>query len=137
MKTAVVFQFITAVIHAITLFVSPAPNNDTEKQIFELMQSYHFDFGAGFHRSMSELILALSACFSLVCLLGGLLNWFLIRKKPGVDIMKGVLTINIIVFGICFALMTAFTFLPPIILTGLVFVFLLLSRLTIPKTSNA
>ena len=136
MKTATVFQFITAVIHAITLFVSPPPNNDTEKQIFGLMQSYHFDFGAGFHRSMSELTLALSACFSLVCLLGGLLNWFLITKKPDVDIMKGVLNINIIVFGICFALMAAFTFLPPIILTGLVFVFLVLSRLTIPKKGN-
>lgn len=135
LKTASIFQLITAVIHATTLFLKPPPANDNEKQLFELMNTYRFDFGAGFHRTMGELTLALSACFCLVCLLGGLLNGYLLRKKVEPEIMKGVININLIVFGICFGLMATFTFLPPVVLSGLIFLFLILSRLTIPKNS--
>jgi hypothetical protein len=135
LKTAAIFQFIAAVIHAISLFVTLPPNNETEKQLSTLMDTYRFDFGAGFHRTMGELILALSACFCLVCLLGGLLNWYLLRKKVDREIMKGVITINLIVFGICFGLLATFTFLLPIIMMGLIVLFLILSRLTIGKNS--
>ncbi|MCW5911557.1 MAG: hypothetical protein KIT62_10805 [Cyclobacteriaceae bacterium] len=137
LKTASVFQFITAVIHATSLFLKPPPANDTEKQLFELMDTYKFDFGAGFHRTMGELTLALSACFCLVCLLGGLINWYLIRKKADTEIMKGIITINLVVFGICFGLMATFAFLPPIVLSGLIFLFLIPARLTISNISNA
>jgi len=135
LKTAAIFQFIAAGIHAVTLFVSQPPNNETEKQLFTLMDTYQFDFGAGFHRTMGELVLALSACLSLVCLLGGLLNWYLLRKKVDPEIMKGVITINLVVFGICFGLVTAFAFLVPIILIGLIVLFLIFSRFAIRKNS--
>ena len=134
LKTAAILQFITAIIHAITLFVALPTNNETEKQLFTLLDTYKFDFGAGFHRTMGELTLALSACFSLVCLLGGLLNWYLLRKKTEPQIMKGVITINLVVFGICFVLITRFAFLMPIILMGLIVLFLILSRFTIRKS---
>jgi hypothetical protein len=131
LKTAAIFQFLAAGIHAVTLFVSQPPNNETEKQLFTLMDTYKLDLGAGFHRTMGELLLVLSACFCLVCLLGGLLNWYLLRKNVAAEIMKGVITINLIVFGICFGLTAAFTFLPPIILTGLIVLFLSFSRFSI------
>ena len=134
LKTAVIFQFITAVMHTITLFVPLPPKNETEKQLATLMDTYEFDF-AGFHRTMGDMVLALSACFSLVCLLGGLLSWYLIRKKVEAKIMKGVITINLIVFGILFGLVTTFAFLPPIILIGLIVLFLIFSRLTMRKNS--
>jgi len=135
LKTAAIFQFITAIIHAITLFVKPPPNNETERQLFTLMDTNKFDFGAGFHRTMGELTLALSACFCLVCLLGGLINWYLIRKKTDTEIIKGIININLVVFGICYGLMATFTFLPPVVLTGLVFLFLIISRLTLRTNS--
>ena len=134
LKTAAILQFIAAIIHATTLFISLPPNNETEKQLFTLMDTYKFDFGAGFHRTMGELTLALSACFTLVCLLGSLLNWYLLRKKVEPQIMKGVITINLVVFGILFVLVTTFAFLMPIILIGLIILFLLLSRFTIRKS---
>jgi len=134
LKTAAIFQFITAIIHATSLFVSPAPGNETEKQLFALMDTYQFDFGAGFHRTMGELTLALSACLCLLCLLGGLLNWYLLRKETGPDIMKGVITINLVVFGICFVLVAKFAFLVPIVLMGLIVLFLILSRIAIRKS---
>ena len=133
LKTAAIFQFIAAVMHAITLFVPLPPKNDTEKQLSTLIDTYKFDFGAGFHRTMGDMVLALSACFSLVCLLGGLLSWYLVRKKVEPEIMKGVITINLIVFGILFGLVATFAFLPPIILIGLILLFLIFSRITIRK----
>lgn len=135
LKTAAVFQLLTAIIHAATLFVSLPPTNETEKQLITLMDTYKFDLGAGFHRTMGEMLLALSACLSLVCLLGGLLNWYLLRKKADQEIMKGVITINLIVFGICLGLVAKFAFLEPIILIGLIVLFLIISRLTIRKNS--
>ena len=135
LKTAAIFQFITAIIHSISLFVTLPPNNETEKQLFTLMDTYKFDLSTGFHRTMGELILVFSACFCLVCLLGGLLNWYLLRKKVDPEIMKGVITINLIVFGILFGLTVAFTFLLPIIQTGLIVLFLILSRFTMRKNN--
>ena len=135
LRTAAIFQFIATIIHAISLFVSLPPNNETEKQLFALMDTYKFDLGAGFHRTTSELTLVFSACLCLVCLLGGLLNWHLLRKKVGREIMKGVITINLIVFGILFGLTVTFTFLLPIIQTGFIVLFLILSGFAIRKNN--
>lgn len=134
LRTAAVFQFITAFVHTLALLLQPPPGNETEKQLFNLMTDYKFNFGAGFHRSMSELTFALSACFSLVCLLGGLMNWYLLKKNLQIDVMNGVITINLVVFTICFGLMATFTFLPPIILSGFIFLFLVIAKIAITKT---
>lgn len=130
---AVVLLLLTALIHSLSFFFQPAAQNETERQLLELMTSYKQDFGAGFKRSTKDLVTALSACFSLVCLLGGLTLGFLLRKQAEVRIMKGVVGIHVLVFGICFALMVAFTFLPPIVLTGLIFLSLLLAYCLIPR----
>ena len=131
LRLAAIFQLLTGLIHGVGLFISPPPNNDTERQLFELMNSYRFDLGGGFQRTAAELTTGLSVCFSLLCLMGALVNWYLLRKQPGKDVIAGFININLIVFGICFLEMVWFTFLPPIILTGLIFVFLILARLTV------
>ncbi len=132
---AAIFQFINVVIHLTSFFITPVPNNETEKQLFTLMDTYKFDLGAGFHRTMSELTLVFSACLCLVCLLGGLLNWYLLQKKVEPEIMKGVIMINLIVFGILSGLAIIFTFLMPVISVGLIVVFLILSLFTINNSS--
>jgi len=135
LKTTAVFQFIAAVFHAVTLFVTPTPNNETEKQLFNLMSTYKFDFGAGFHRTMDEMTLALSTCLSLLCMLAGLINLYLMRKGVGADIMKGVININLIVYGVLFIVTIILTFLLPIIQIGLILFFLFLSRLILRKNN--
>lgn len=134
LKLAAGFQLVTCLIHSVTLFLKPQPANDTERQLVALM-NYKFDFGAGFHRSMAEVTTALSACFCLVCLLGALMNWYLLRKEVGRDVMAGVININLVVFGLCFVVMCLFTFLPPITLTGLIFIFLILARITVSNNN--
>lgn len=130
---AIVFLFLTALIHGSSLFLQPAPQNETERQLIELMTSYKQDFGAGFKRSTKELVTALSSCFSLVSLLGGLTLTYLLRKRVEPALLKGIAAIHAGVFGVCFAIMVAFTFLPPIILTGLIFICLLISFVLIPR----
>ncbi|MCW3119103.1 MAG: hypothetical protein JWM28_3185 [Chitinophagaceae bacterium] len=137
LKAAGIFQFITAIIHSATLFITLPPNNETEKQLSVLMNTYQFDMGAGFHRTMNDMTIALSACLCLVCLLGGLLNWYLLRKKVEPQIMKGVININLFVFGISFVLIARFAFLEPVILMGLIVLCLILARVTIGKASGA
>lgn len=134
LKTAAIFQLITAAMHTATLFVNQPPKNDTEKQLFELMNSYKFDFGAGFHRTMNELTLALSSSLSLLCLFASLTLLFLMKKRVDTAIMKGIVNLNLIVFGTFFIITLSFTFLVPITQFGLVLLFLILSRITIAKT---
>lgn len=88
----------------------------------DLMRTYKPDMGAGFHPSMGDFFTALSACFALLYLLGGLINMHLLRKEVAPEVIKGVTGINTLVAGICFLIMLKFTFLPPIALTGLTFI---------------
>jgi hypothetical protein len=137
LKAAIVFQFLTAALHSISFFVEPVLNNDTERQLHELITTYHPEMGAGFHPSFWNLFTALSACYPLLCLLGGLTLGYLLWKRAATDLLKGVILINVVVFGICFVVMLIFTFLPPIIITGLIFVTLLIAYFLMPRNGSA
>ena len=134
---AIGFMLLNAAVHSVTLFIEPAPQNETERQLAQLMATYRNDFGAGFHPTPANLFTALSSCFSLLCLLGGLLNAYLIKKRVGAEIMRGVIAIDLLVFGICFIVMAVFTFLPPIVLTGLIALFLTIALLDVFRASSA
>ena len=136
---AVVVLFLNALIHSVTLFLQPPPVDETERQLFELMASYKHNFGAGFKRSMNELVTALSSCLSFLCLLAGVTLMFLLGKRAEAGLMKGVVLIHTVVFGILFVVVVVFTFLPPIVLTGLIFVSLLAACILVfrqPETSS-
>ena len=110
---AIVLLLLNALIHSITLFIQPGPQNETERELLNLMATYKMDFGGGFRRSTKELFTALSACFSLLCLLGGLTLAYLERQHVELRILKGVVGVHVLVFAICFALIVALTFLAP------------------------
>ena len=131
LKSVVVFQLLTAGIHALSFLRKPQPTSDAEKQMLELMTTIKNDMGAGYSPSMMDFLMALSSCFTLVYLLGGLLNIQLIRKKVTPDVMKGVLNINLLIFGASFIIMASLTFLPPIVLTAIVFVLLIPARVLV------
>lgn len=130
---ASVFQLLTGLIHSIGLFNDMQGQNETENQMLDLMNNHQMDMGAGMFHSMMDLFLALSSCFTFMYLLGGINNLFLLRRLNHSDLKKYLL-INILIFGVCFLVMMFMTFLPPIVLTGLVLLFLLLSYFTVPKT---
>jgi hypothetical protein len=136
LSAAVLFQLLTAALHSLSLFVKSEPANDSERQLQALMTTYRLDAGAGFHPSMSSLFTALSSCFSFVCLLGGLTLGYLLLKHTEPSVMRGVIGINVLVFGAIFVVMAVFTFLPPIVCSGLIFVNLLAAYLVVPKIES-
>jgi hypothetical protein len=131
----VVFQLLTAAFHSLSFFIEAEPANETEKQLYGLIDSYKKDMGAGIHRSFADVFLALSVCFTMICLLGGLINWYMKKKQINDDLWKGLLLIETIIFGILFLVMLKFTFLPPMICTGLIFIFSAGSYLTVKPKS--
>jgi hypothetical protein len=137
LAAAVLFQLITAVVHFISLFIRPVPEDETELQLLTMLASYQKNLGAGFLRTYSDLLTAMSSCFAFLCLLAGLTLGYLMCKQVEPAVMKGVIAINVGIFGAAFVVMAVFTFLPPIILTGLIFVNLLAAYLVVPKIESA
>lgn len=132
----VVTQILTAAFHSVSFFITPQPENDTEKQLYELITTYQQDMGAGISRTFNDLFLSLSVCFTLICLLGGIINWYMKNENLTPDIWKGLLLIQTIIFGILFLVMLKFAFLPPMICTGLIFLFILGSYFTVKPVSK-
>ena len=133
----ILFLWLTALFHAMSLFAEPAPTNDTERQLLDLVTTYRMNAGAGFNPTWMDLFTALSTCFSLVCLFGGLLNLFLWRQQAEDYLWRGVLNIELVVYGIMLAVMARFTFLPPIVLSALIFLAVFLARIKIKPLKNA
>lgn len=134
LKAAAVVQLVTGAIHSVSFFVEPEAKNETERQLFSLLDGYKFDMGAGFHRSFGDLLTGLSMYMTLSYLLGGVLIFYLLRSRVDAAVMRGVTNIFLAIFGFAFAWMVIFTFLPPIVLTGIVFVLLLIGRLMIGRS---
>ncbi len=137
LTAAILFQFLTAVFHALSLFIRPEPANETERQLFELITTYKLNAGAGFHPTFANLVTALSSCFSFVCLLGGLTLGYMLLKHTEPKVMRGLIGINLAIFGVIFVMMIVFTFLPPIVCTGLIFINLLFAYIFVPKIESA
>jgi hypothetical protein len=133
---AVVFLLLSGLIHSITLFISPVPANETERQLLNLMMNYKQDMGFGFHKSMWSLFTTLSSCFTFVCLLGGLTIAYLLKKHAPASILKGVVGIHLLIFTACLVMIVIFAFLPPIVLAGLIVLFLAIGLITIPTQSS-
>lgn len=136
LTAAVLFQFITAILHSLSLFINVPPSNDTEAQLQTLITTYHMNAGAGFSPTYSDLFTALSSCFTFLCLFAGLTNGYLLLKHAEPSLMKGILAINVAIFGVVFLVMAVFTFLPPIVCTGVIFINLLAAYLVVPKIES-
>ncbi|MBN8641624.1 MAG: hypothetical protein J0L86_07430 [Flavobacteriales bacterium] len=135
-KLAIAFQFITGVVHSLSFLNESKPTNDSEKKLFDLMANYNFDFGAGFHHSMEDILNSFSLTFSLLLFFSATINGFLLKSKLPSKTLKGILFINLITYFICLITMYLLTFLPPIICIGLIVVCLLMSLLTLQKEKN-
>lgn len=129
----IVLQVITAAFHSLSFFMAPEPKNETEKQLLDLTTSYKPDAGMGFNPSFMDMFTGLSISFTLICLFGALLNWYLIRKNMADNLWQGILQIEIFIFGALFLAMTVFTFAAPVVCTALIFIFVTAALLTLKK----
>lgn len=134
-RAAAVVQIFTGLAHSISLFVPMQGTNETENEMLSLMTSYPMDMGAGFTPTMMNVYLALSSCFTFMYLFGGAINLYLLKRLPS-ESWRGYLGITILVFGACAGMMFRFTFMPPIVLTALATLFLLISYFLTPVSSK-
>lgn len=132
-RMAAIFQLITAALHSISFFIKPKPTNETERQFLDIMNTYSMDMGVGFNPTFADLHLAMSVSFTLLFLFGGIINLSMINLKVDNRILKTILGASVIIFGICFIVNVLFTFIMPVIFTGLVFIALLLSWYITPR----
>lgn len=130
-KTSAILQFLTAALHSTSFICPPVGQNDSEKQMIELM-SVPMDMGNGFHPSMHDIVTSLSIIFVLFLVMSGVINLYLLKRKEDLSLIKNITLINIIFFGLCFIDYVFLTFLPPIVTTGLIFISLLMTYFSIP-----
>lgn len=103
----------TGVIHLLSFLRKPEPANDSERQLFDLLQNYRFDLGAGTTRSMEELLNFFSLSMSLLCFFGGILNLILAKHFENEALAKKVVTFNAIFWALYLVPLYLLTFLPP------------------------
>ena len=124
-------QLLTAGFHSLSFFAEPQAKNDTEKQLVDLVTNYKPDAGMGFHPSFHDLFTGISISFTLLFIFGALLNIYFKRNELQAELWRGFLLIETLVFGAVFAANAFFTFAPPIICTGLIFLFVLGAYLSV------
>lgn len=134
---AILFQALTGLFHSLSLFLTPQPRNEIERQLLELMTTYRMDAGAGFAPTYYNLMTALSSCFTFLCLFAALVNGYLLLKHTEAGVMRGIIAINVGIFGFLLVVMAYFTFLPPILFTGLIFVNLMAAFIVVPKIESS
>lgn len=120
----IVAQLLTAAFHSLSFIAPQKPRNDSEKQLIDINTKYMLDMGGGIKRSFYNLFIGVSACFTIIYIMGGVLNWYFVKAGISAEVWKGFLLIQLIAYGVIFFLQVRFTFWPPIIVTGLVFLFL-------------
>jgi hypothetical protein len=130
-KAAIAMQFITGFLHSLSFLNNPEVANESERQMLDLMQNYKMDLGVGFQPTMNDIMNAFSISFALFLFFSGTVNLYLLKNKLSSNILKGVIGINLVAYIICFITMSLLTFLPPIVCTGLIVLFLLFALITL------
>jgi len=137
LTAAVLFQVLSGLLHTVSLFIAPSGEGATEQQMISLITTYKLDMGAGFHPTFFNLFTALSSSFSFLFFFAALTNAYLLWKGTSPKVMRGIIGINLVIFGPLLVIMAWFTFLIPITCVGLVVINLLAAFFVVPSIESA
>jgi len=80
--------------------VTSTGENDSERQLLELMRGYRQDMGAGFVRSTMDLLTGFSLAFSILPVGIGLLDLVVLRHAAGAaGLLRAAAIVNAGIFG--------------------------------------
>ncbi len=105
-----VWLLLLALVHAFSLFAKPAPANETERQLLDLMSNYRFNLMGSF-RSMSDMMRGFSVSFMAAALGFGILDLSLSGERAG--LLKRAALINIIWLAVMTAVALHYFFVVP------------------------
>ena len=122
---AIILQWLTAAVHTVGQIMSEGAEvtDEKEKQLMDLMANFKKDYGAGFVRSIDDFVFALGICLTLFCIFGGLVDWWLKKKKVSADLWRGLLLIQVLIYAIAFVSVVMYTFIIPVVCFGLILLF--------------
>jgi hypothetical protein len=124
----------TCFLHLIGHFQVPLPENDTEKQLLDLMATYQIDVGNGEAVTMQGLQKGFSLFFSLFFLWSGSLSLSLShRLAEQKTLLKNISIINTISLGIGTGISLVYFFLIPTTCIALALLFFTIASFRINK----
>jgi hypothetical protein len=88
-----VMLVLLGLVHTLSLIRDPVPANETERQLFDLMNTYRFNL-MGSMRSMSDLMRGFSMAFTVASIGLGTLDLILARERVG--LLKRIALVNVI-----------------------------------------
>jgi len=94
-----VWLVVMGLVHSLSLFEKMAPANDAEKQLLDLMSSYHFNL-MGSMRSMMELMRGFSVAFMLAAFGFAALDFAVMGERT--KLLKRVALVNLAWLAIMF-----------------------------------
>ncbi len=108
----------------------PAPANEIERTLFDLMTTYRKDWGAGFHRTTMDFLNGFSLSFSLFLLFAGVIALLLAARPPQDAVLSRRLRLAYAAaMGSLLAINVAYFFLPPLVCVAVTFLAFLIAAL--------
>jgi hypothetical protein len=109
--TGAVVLVILGLIHSLSLIRELVPANDTERQLFHLMDTYRFNL-MGSMRTMTELFRGFSVCFTVASIGLGVLDLSLLREPSA--LLKRVALIHVLWLGALVVIALKYFFAAPL-----------------------
>ena len=125
-----VWLLLLGLVHSLSLFGKPAPANDTERQLLDLMSNYKFNV-MGSMRSMDNFLRGFSISFMLAALVMGVLGLALCRERA--SLLKRVALINALWLAAMIAVSLHYFFVVPTAFLASALLIFALAWLTLPS----
>jgi hypothetical protein len=130
-KTGAMWLVLLGLVHGISLLQKPAPVNDTERQLLDLMTGYKFNLLGSF-RSMDNLLRGFSITFMLGALVTGALALLLSGERAA--LLKRVALVNTIWLILVLAVSLHYFFIIPTSFLAVALLLFALAWLKLPSS---
>src|SRR6516165_5751769 len=130
-KTGAMWLVLVGLVHGISLLQKPAPVNDTERQLLDLMTGYKFNLLGSF-RSMDNLLRGFSITFMLGALVTGALALLLSGERAA--LLKRVALVNTIWLILVLAVSLHYFFIIPTSFLAVALLLFALAWLKLPSS---
>jgi hypothetical protein len=127
-----VLMVLLGLVHALSLIRAPVPANETERQLFHLMDTYRFNL-MGSMRSMTDLFRGFSMAFTVASLGLGVLDLTLARERPA--LLKRVALVNIVWLAALVGIALKYFFAVPLTLQVVALLIFAAAWLKLPSAS--
>lgn len=131
--TGAILQIVTCPIHLLGHFQKKVPANDQERTLLDLLDNYKTDFGAGFVRSLGDIMSGLSLQYSIFMLMIGIISLLALRQGQGTPFLRTLCWINFAFMAICSVNAYFYFFLPPLMMFVLPAIAYLMAGLSLTK----